>query len=252
MNSEIIRVFTIAFFVGFLIFIIKYYNNIYEKFLSLKKWKRIVITGFILILMVLTIYSLTKKFITTIKVRSETIRENTKYISEFNLGILHPTYIEKIEKTFQNEFSILGMPTSRIEYSNENKLNVLEFTVQKISFVCKYIIARAYFLSNDFNSSQRIGEQLFNELQNISDNQYNNIKNSVRKLCYEVHIAKMLIENSKYNCDINYIDNEIEEANKYLKNTYAYYETKSVCCFLKNRDIKKTNDYLGRCKKSIL
>ena len=61
----------------------------------------------------------------------------------------------------------------------------------------------------------------------------------------------MLIENSKIDRNIDYVEYEIEEANKYVKNTYIYYEVKSVCCFLKERNIKKTNDYLGNCKKIL-
>lgn len=190
-------------------------------------------------------------FLTTIKTRSEAISENTKYITEFNLGIIHPKYIDRIEKVFQNELNILGMPITRIEYTNEEKLNILEFTAQKISFICKYIIARAYYLSNEFENSQKIGEELFYELKNYSNKEYENIKKSVNELCYDIHIAKMLIENSKSDRNIEYVENEIEEANKYKKNTYIYYEVKSVCCFLRDRDIKKTNDYLGSCKKII-
>lgn len=188
-------------------------------------------------------------FLTTIKIRSEAINKNTKYITEFNLGIIHPTYIYRIEKVFQREINILGMPITRIEYSNEEKLNVLEFTAQKISFICKYIIARAYYLSNEFENSEKIGVELFNELKNYSNIEYDNIKKSVNELCFDIHIAKMLIENSKSNRNIEYVEDEIEEANKYKKNTYIYYEVKSVCCFLRERNIKKTNDYLGNCKK---
>lgn len=190
-------------------------------------------------------------FLTTIKTRSESINEKTKYITEFNLGIIHPRYIDRIEKVFQKEINVLGMPITRIEYSNEEKLNILEFTAQKISFICKYIIARAYYLSNEYDYSQSICEQLFKELKNYSNKDFDNIKKSVCLLCYDVHIAKMLVENSKSNRNIEYVENEIEEANKYIKNTYIYYEVKSVCCFLKDRNIKKTNDYLGNCKKIL-
>lgn len=68
-------------------------------------------------------------------------------------------------------------------------------------------------------------------------------------LCYEIHIIKMLIENSKDNNNIDYIEKELNEANKYKKGTYIYYEGMSVCSFFKDRDIKKTKDYLGQCKQ---
>lgn len=65
-------------------------------------------------------------FLTTVRTRSEETKDNTKYITEFNLGIAHPTYIAKIEKLFQEELNLLGMPTSRVEYFAETKLNVLK------------------------------------------------------------------------------------------------------------------------------
>ncbi|MBQ6992084.1 MAG: hypothetical protein IJN50_04140 [Clostridia bacterium] len=188
-------------------------------------------------------------FLTTIKTRSEDTNESTKYITEFNLGIIHPVYIDKIEKIFQREINILGMPTARVEYSTENKLNILEVTAQRISFICKYIIARAYYLSNELESALCIGEKLYNELTLVSEGNFENIRRCVCSLCYDIHIAKMLIENLKDNKNINYVENELNEANKYIKNTYTYYESMSVCCFLKYRDIKKTNDYIGSCKK---
>lgn len=59
----------------------------------------------------------------------------------------------------------------------------------------------------------------------------------------------MIYENSKTNKNIEYVEKELDEANKYIKNTYRYYEGKSVCAFLKNRDIKKTQYYIGCCKQ---
>ena len=188
-------------------------------------------------------------FLVTLKTRSEDINTDTKYITEFNMAVIHPTYQENIERIFQKEFSILGMPTSRIEYSKENKLDKLEVTAHRISVVCKYIIARAYYLSFEFNNSLRIAENLYNELKILNDKQFEYIKKTVRDLCYEIHISKMLIENSKDNKDITYVERELNEANQYRKDTYIYYEGMSVCAFLKDRDIKKTNDYLGQCKK---
>ena len=188
-------------------------------------------------------------FLTTIKLRSEDIRENTKYITEFNLGIIHPVYIDKIERIFQNEIDILGYPTSRVEYFKEDKLNKLEITAQRISIVCKYIIARAYYFSNKFEEAREISENLYNEYIYLSDENFDEIKKSICRLCYEIHIAKVAVENSKINKNIDYIERELDEANKYIKNTYTYYELKSVCCFLKSRDIKKTQYYLGCCKQ---
>lgn len=188
-------------------------------------------------------------FLTTIKTRSEDTSENTKYITEFNIGIIHPVYMNKIEKIFQSEINILGMPTARVEYSKEDKLNILEVTAQRISFVCKYIIARAYYLSNELESALVISENLYNELMCLPEKNFEEIRKSIRTLCYDIHISKMLVENSKNNKNVDYVENELNKANKYIKNTYIYYEGMSVCCFLKYRDIKKTNDYLGSCKK---
>lgn len=188
-------------------------------------------------------------FLTTIKTRSEDTRESTKYITEFNIGIIHPVYMDKIEKIFQSEINILGMPTARVEYSKEDKLNILEVTAQRISFVCRYIIARAYYLSNELESALVISENLYNELIHLSEGNFDEIRKSISSLCYDIHISKMLVENSKNNKNVDYVENELNEANKYKKNTYIYYEGMSVCCFLKYRDIKKTNDYLGCCKK---
>lgn len=188
-------------------------------------------------------------FLTTVRTRSEETKDNTKYITEFNLGIAHPTYIAKIEKLFQEELNLLGMPTSRVEYFAETKLNVLEVTAQRISIVCRYIIARAYFFSSDFENALDIGEKLYSELNDLREKDFLNIKNMLSTLCYEIHIIKMLIENSKDSNNIDYIEKELNEANKYKKGTYIYYEWMSVCSFLKDRDIKKTKDYLGQCKQ---
>lgn len=199
------------------------------------------------------IISLLKKtnciFIVTVKTRSEEIKENTKYITEINMGIIHPTYQKKIENMFQNEVDLLGMPTSKIVYKNENKLEILEFTAQRLSMVCKYIIARANFLNCNFDNSIVIGEDLYKEIKNISEKSFQSIKQCTYNLCYDVHIIKMLLENSKANPNIDIIEKELNLANDYIKNTYTYYEGMSVCCFLKYRDIKKTKDYLGNCKK---
>ena len=90
---------------------IKYkFGNEYEKFIKNNDWKiKIVYIPYNLINLYKddekeSLIKLLKKtnciFLTTIKVRSETIKENTKYIAEFNLGIIHPTYIEKIELVY--------------------------------------------------------------------------------------------------------------------------------------------------------
>lgn len=118
-------------------------------------------------------------FLTTIKTRSEDTRESTKYITEFNIGIIHPVYMDKIEKIFQSEINILGMPTARVEYSKEDKLNILEVTAQRISFVCRYIIARAYYLSNELESALVISENLYNELIHLSEGNFDEIRKSI-------------------------------------------------------------------------
>lgn len=187
-------------------------------------------------------------FLTTVKTRSEEIKDNTKYITEFNLGIMHPIYVERIERLFQNEVNILGMPTSRIKYEKDNKLEVLEVTAHKISLACQYIIARAYYLSSDFEGAINIGETLYNELNELSETNFENIRKMTRTLCYETHIMKMLKEYSKNIKNIEDIERELNEANKYEHGTYLYYEGMSVCSFLKNRDIRKTKEYLGQCK----
>lgn len=58
----------------------------------------------------------------------------------------------------------------------------------------------------------------------------------------------MLKEYSKNIKNIEDIERELNEANKYEHGTYLYYEGMSVCSFLKNRDIRKTKEYLGQCK----
>lgn len=191
-------------------------------------------------------------FLTTVSIRTEEIKDDTKYVTEFNLGIIHPAYIERIENIFQKEVNILGMPTARLEFSRENKINVLEVTAQRISIVCKYIISRAYYLSGNMSKALSISEKLYEELQAIDkkiEKNYDNIQKSICKLCYDIHITNIIYENNKINKNIDYVEKELEEANKYIKNTYTYYEGKSICAFLKNRDIKKTQYYIGCCKQ---
>lgn len=192
-------------------------------------------------------------FLTTVGVRSENTKDNTQYVIEIDFGIIHPAYAEKVEKIFQKEINLLGLPTTRLEFSKKNKINVLEITAQRISIVCKYIIARAYYLSGDISKALNISEELYKELKTIEkqkEKSYDNIQKSICWLCYNIHISNMICENLKINKNIDYIEKELDEANKYIKNTYIYYEGKSVCAFLKNRDIKKTQYYLSLCRKS--
>ena len=188
-------------------------------------------------------------FLTTLRIRSEKIYNSSKYITEFNLGILHPAYEERVENMFQHEMNSLGKPIRRLEYTNQEKMHVLEFSAQMISCVCRYLIARAYYLGMNFERAQEIGEQLFYELTKCFDSDYDKIKKCVNVLCYDVHITKAILEYYKPIPNIEFIDKEVEVANKYVNGTYIYYEIKSVCSFLKDRDIKKTKDYLGNCKR---
>lgn len=188
-------------------------------------------------------------FLTTIKVRSEEVKENIKYIAELNLGIIHPSYEKKIEELFQKEVSILGMPISRLEYDRENKLNILETTARRLSIICKYIIARAYYISAEIDGADRILQPLYNELGNINEKNLDGIKKNVNKMCYDIHIVKAMLENSKKDKNIEIVENELNHANKFIKDTYIYYEGMSVCAFLKNRDIKRVKDCLGNCKR---
>lgn len=188
-------------------------------------------------------------FLTTIKVRSEAIKENIKYIAELNLGIIHPSYEKRIEEMFQKEVSILGMPISRFEYDQGNKLNILEATAKRLSIICKYIIARAYYISAEIEGANRILQPLYNELENINDKNLEDVKKNVNKMCYDIHIVKAMLENSKKDKNIDIVANELNLANKYIKDTYIYYEGMSVCAFLKDRDIKRVKDCLGNCKR---
>lgn len=184
-------------------------------------------------------------FLITIKARSENVKENVKYITEFNLGIIHPEYKEFIDKYVKYQFNTLTKPMSRIEYTAEDKLSVLEVSAQRISLVCKYFISQAYFFVNELDNAINIAQRLYDELKSCKNDKMFEL---VNKLCYNIYISKALKDNITLE-NAKKVEEELKLANKYVQNTYLFFEGMSVCCFLLYRDIKKTKDYIGNCKK---
>ena len=100
-------------------------------------------------------------FLATIRTKSEEMKDDTQYITEINLGLIHPGYEERIEKIFKKEFCMLGSSTNRIEYTKKNKMTILETTAKRLSYICQYILGRAYFLNGDLQKSAEICDRLY-------------------------------------------------------------------------------------------
>jgi hypothetical protein len=190
-------------------------------------------------------------FLATIRTKSEDLKDDTQYITEINLGLIHPEYEEKIEEFFEKEFSLLGSSTNRLEYTKKDKMTILETTAKRLSYLCQYILGRAYFFNGNFKKSSEICDRLYNILCNENSQQKteNNLKRVTTLLCYDIHMGLSRIENSKENGNLDKVEEELKKANKFVKNTYAYNLCMASCVFLKNRDITKAKKYLNLCKQ---
>lgn len=190
-------------------------------------------------------------FLVNIRTKSEDVRENAQYITEIKLGVMHPRYEEQVEKTFQKECNTLGVPIRRLKYSQEEKLEVLETTAKRLSYVCQYILARAYFLSGSFKEANMISRQLYQLLlyENESETIIKALKQVSRFLCYDTHYSIAREEFLKEKNDVEVVIQELNNANCYIKDTYEYHLTMAYFTFLKSRNIKEAKEHLNFCKQ---
>lgn len=190
-------------------------------------------------------------FLASIRTKHEELKDETQYVTEINFGVLHAPYTEKTKKMFQEEINTISKITHRIEYTKNEKMTILESTAYKLSYVCRYIVGRAYYLNGNVRYAEKIAVALFEDIirEPIDGNIDNYIKPKVKELCYFIHMFKSINEFQKKNRNLDIVESELNKANGYIVNTYLYNQQMSVCCFLKYKDIKKTKHYLECCKQ---
>lgn len=188
-------------------------------------------------------------FLTTVDVKSENTSDEIRYLTKINMGIMHPAYAKSAEKQFQQEMNILGCQSAnRIEYSNRNKMIVLEVVAKHVSFICQYVIARATYFNGDLRMAGILANDLYENIKSI------NMRGEILKklttvLCYNIHFINSMVEFENKYMDLEIVESELQKANKYISNTYEYNLNMSVCCFLRYRDINKVKKYLNNCKQ---
>lgn len=186
-------------------------------------------------------------FLIDIKSKSEILNEDTIYVTELNLGILHPNYTKNVEEKLQDEINILGCPISKLQYSKKEKIEKLEITAKKITEACEYIIGRTNYLNGNNTIAKEIGDKLIAKLNDVEAN--NIIVYMTKCLCYDTCIEEIIKEYNRKDINYKIISEILQKANRYINGTYKYYEGMSVCAFQTDRDIKKVKDYLGLCKQ---
>lgn len=191
-------------------------------------------------------------FLATIKTKSEDIKDDTQYITEINLGLIHPIYEKRISTLFQKEFYMLGSSTNRLEYTKKDKMTTLETTAKRLSYICQYILGRAYFLNGNLKKAGEICDKLYNVLYSETSKKQteNALKKATTLLCYDIHIGLSRVENMKEDKNLDRVEEELKIANHFVKDTYEYNLFMASCVFLKDRDIKKSKEYLNICKQN--
>lgn len=185
-------------------------------------------------------------FLATIDVKSEEITKEIKYLTKINMGIMHPPYRKDIEECFQKELDTLTRSTSRLEYTNKEKLLILEVTAQHISCVCQYLLARATYFNGELRLSNNISSNLYTSLKGtmLKDDL---LKKMTTILCYNTHMLIARLESNKIKEDLNITERELNLANSYIPNTYEYHLNISACIFKKSRNIIEVKKHLNYC-----
>lgn len=178
------------------------------------------------------------KFVLKIRECHEVLKDDIKYRAYIDL-VGYSKNVDLLIKSCDNLFI-----SKKIDFSKLDKIDKLEITSNDISLLVRYIISYIYILDRNYEECQNILEDLYNSIDNrtiMHNKRLNLVKIQVTLLNYIVSyiIATKIYDTYTLTNDVTLlgkVEKQLNNANKYIKDTYPYVELNSVIRFLKYRD----------------
>jgi len=193
-------------------------------------------------------------FETSIKILADDSDDASKYQMSIDNGILHATYIEWIQKKFNEEFMSATKFTRCINFRKDNKIEILEVTATQLVLVCKYVLGLSYLYNGQIELSEVIMESLHKDIFKIKNNigVARHLKDIMPNCCYEIHMIKALLTYQEYRTKkevsgLAAYKEALTEANAFMPGTYDYYLNMAIYYMFARRDVKKSKEQIKMC-----
>lgn len=174
-----------------------------------------------------------------VRVNSEELTPETKYIIYLDFS----SHIDVI-----NEF-IKKVPYfvdyKKLNYTKQNKLEFLDITSSELAFLIQFVIMCNFIKNEKMEEASLIADSLQTEFNDIQCEKFLYLRTLIKISGYYLHMYVAAEEYETYLNDrkeehLDKYKQEIENANKYLEGTYAYWCFGANYYFLKNRDVEKS------------
>ncbi|MBO5477776.1 MAG: hypothetical protein J6A15_08505 [Clostridia bacterium] len=174
-----------------------------------------------------------------VRVNSEELTPETKYIIYLDFS----SHIDVI-----NEF-IKKVPYfvdyKKLNYTKQNKLEFLDITSSELAFLIQFVIMCNFIKNEKMEEASLIADSLQTEFNDIQCEKFLYLRTLIKISGYYLHMYVAAEEYENYLNDrkeehLDKYKQEIENANKYLEGTYAYWCFGANYYFLKNRDVEKS------------
>lgn len=177
-------------------------------------------------------------------------KNENKYALKINIGTLHPVFDEKQNKFLIGEMNRVAKPITFQKFDREQKLDKLNVTALHLNFAAKYIIALVYILIEDYEISDVLLKDLYEQLPQGENWFFESIKKAYYISCcgMEAYYNKKYVDTK----DIKYLDKSEDylfKMNDMYPNTYPYHLDMSYIQFVKYRNVYKAQQHIMTCKK---
>ncbi|MBN2880017.1 MAG: hypothetical protein JXN65_10375 [Clostridia bacterium] len=193
------------------------------------------------------------KYLITIKIVSNNSNTNEKYLLELNMGINHKKYNAQLTKLYEASLNEGYFRPFRITFTNDEKLEIMLNTADKINYICQYVLGVTCMLDGQIDIAKKVCDSLYNDLYNAKAK--DEVKSSIGKLiplrCAEIYmnLAIRSLHNYYDKKDITSLNDfytNLSKMNTYKPNSFDYYLNMAIYHFLKRRDITKAQHCINK------
>ena len=172
-----------------------------------------------------------------------------------NYALIHPKLKEEAHKALKLEMSIFAANIRKQNFLKNNSIQTFNVTAQKLSYICEYFLGISFMLTNRISLAKDIFIELEKSMVNnkLEDHFERSFVMVIRTRIFWICFAIINSEYASYRQtrDFKYLNNYrclLEEANKYIQNTYEYNLDSGMLSILIDKNIANAAMFIEKCK----
>ncbi len=180
----------------------------------------------------------------------DSINNTSNYQLKINTATLHPRLPKSYIAILRGELFKVSAPINNLKFTKDQKLEKLEITVEKLSYIVKYILGLTFFLDNCCSHAIALFDELYRTNITVV---LPTLSTSFNKLYYNVCLAfesECIDEYHKTqdNSKLDIAEYYLNRMNTLFPNTYGYHLDMAMVSFIKYKNIKMCMQHINFCR----